>query len=450
MALTTGFLDLCKKLISIESTPTTGNGEVANYCASLCKAAGLEVTLQEISLKGLSQFNVLARPPQTKTAQEEIIFQTHLDTVEPGPLANWTKTDSNPFKATIDNDKIYGLGTADVKLDFLCKLEALKNFKDKTFKRPFVLVGSCAEEIGMHGAHHLMESHATKAKMAIIGEPSELKIVYANNGYMVMDFQIPFSPEEKQYLLSPHDTSRTQEKVFHGKAVHSSTPHLGENAILKLVSYIEKMPQGIAVLKAFGGSTVNTVPADASIEVDATKTFTESVGKKLLSLVKELQKLEREFLAFDNKSFNPPCPTLNVGTLDTTDEGLKISVSFRLTPDIEVKKAHEWVERIESHGKKNKYIAKASRISPPGMTSLSSELVSGALEIARNLSLPDQPITKAGGTESSIYTPFGIDCIVFGPGVSIGNSHTANEYNILSQLEKAQDFYAEAVKRFCI
>ena len=243
---------------------------------------------------------------------------------------------------------------------------------------------------------------------------------------------------------------RTQEKLFHGKAVHSSTPHLGENAILKLVAYIEKMPRGIAILSAKGGSSVNTVPADADIEFDGTKHFPNSAGEKFVSLIKELQKLEREFLRFENKLFSPAFPTLNPGLLKTTSEGLELSVSFRITPNIEMSQLDQWVTRLEIFCDKAEMIAKRSRLSPPAFTSLESELVKGALDISKSLGLSDKPITKASGTECSVYNQYGLDTIVLGPGLSIGNSHTANEYNFISHLEKAQLFYTEAVKRFCL
>ncbi len=444
------FIDLCKKIISIESTPSTGNAEVALFCATLFRNAGLDVTLQERTFRNQRNYNILARPPSSKSPKEEVLFQTHLDTVDPGPLGTWTKTDSNPFKATIEGDKIYGLGTADVKLDFLCKFFSLLRFKDQKFKKPFVLVGTYAEEVGMHGAQFLMESKAVSAKMAIVGEPSELQIVYANNGYMIVEFKILFSDEEKAHNTSNLDMVRTQEKMFHGKAVHSSTPHLGDNAILKLVNYVAKLPRGTAILKASGGSSVNTVPADAEIEIDGTKVFNNSVGEKLVELIKELQKLEREFLSFENKQFSPGFPTLNPGALETTEAGLKLTVSFRITPDIEPKQIGEWMARLEKFSAKHNIECARSRLSPPALTSLKSDLVIGALEISKSLNLSVKPITKASCTECSIYNQYGLDSIVLGPGMSIGNSHTANEYNFISHLEKAQLFYTEAVKRFCL
>jgi acetylornithine deacetylase/succinyl-diaminopimelate desuccinylase-like protein len=447
------FLDLCKKMIQIESTPSTGNEEVVLFCAELCRQGGMEVTLQEAELRGLKQFNLIARPkshPQKDTS-EEIIFQSHLDTVEPGPLTNWTKTDNNPFNMTREGEKVYGLGTADVKLDFLCKFTALKEFTATKQRRPFALVGTFGEEIGMHGAHHLMATKAVNAKMAIIGEPSELQIVYANNGYMILTFQIPFSEQELARRTSEiTNTSMTQEKMFRGKAAHSSTPHLGDNAILKLVTYLEKMPKGMAIIEATGGVSDNTVPAEAHVELDAGASLGESVGDKIVKLVRDLQRLESEFLNFDNKEFSPSYPTLNVAILKTTDKALDLRVSFRITPDVPMEQVEKWMTYCEERARDLGCICERSRLSPPAFTALNSELVKGALEIAAMQGLSTKPITKASGTESSVYCEHGLECIVFGPGVSVGNSHTANEYNLMPQLEKASAFYTEAVKRFCL
>jgi len=445
------FTDLCKKIIRIDSSPTEGNEAVALFCAELCKEVGLEVTLQEGQLSGKKQYNLLARP-KSSSKKREILFQTHLDTVEPGPMGNWTKTGLNPFEAHIEDGKIYGLGTADVKLDFLCKLRAVKEFAQTQMKSPFVLVGTFGEEVGMHGAQHLMTTKAIDASKAIIGEPSELQIVYANNGYLVVDFHVPFTQEEKNFLVRHNggDTIMSQEKIFHGKAAHSSTPHLGDNAIYKLISYLEKMPEGIAVLAARGGSAVNTVPADAHVEVDGSTTFNNSTGSRLIKVVKYLQKMERDFMSFNDEQFSPSHPTVNTGILNTTTEGVDLKVSFRITPQISEAEVEKWITQMKNFSTANKTEFKPERFSPSALTPLESDLVRGAIEIAKSLKLSVKPITKASGTECSVYRKYGIECIVFGPGVSIGNSHTANEYNILKQLDQATEFYAGAVKRFCI
>jgi succinyl-diaminopimelate desuccinylase len=296
-----------------------------------------------------------------------------------------------------------------------------------------------------------MDSKAVNARYAVIGEPSELQICYANNGYMAVDFHIPFTKDEMDFRKA-HDSSEstTQEKVFSGKAAHSSTPHLGDNAILKLVNYLERLPTGLAILNASGGSADNTVPAQAELEVDPSRTFVDGVGPRLVKLVREIQNLEREFLGFENQAFKPSHPTLNIGILETLPDSLRLLVSFRITPQISEAVMNGWVSRLVEFASKNAMLGSLFKLTPPAMTDLKSPLITSAITVAGELELPSQPITKAACNESSVYRAHGIDCMVFGSGVSYGNSHTANEFNFLSQLEKSTVFYHRLAQRLCL
>src|SRR6266849_518416 len=53
-----------------------------------------------------------------------LLLVTHLDTVDPGPPEFWTETGGNPFALTQKGHRLFGLGSADTKLDALCKLFA--------------------------------------------------------------------------------------------------------------------------------------------------------------------------------------------------------------------------------------------------------------------------------------------------------------------------------------
>jgi len=442
------FLELCKKMISINSTPSKGNEEVALFCADLCRQAGLDVTLLEAQNAGRKEYNLIARPPNS-SKKNEVIFQTHLDTVDPGSFEKWTKTNGNPFNAQISNGKIYGLGTADVKLDFLCKLRSLKEFSRQKMRNPFVLIGTFDEEVAMLGARLLMESKAVHSKIAFIGEPSELHVSYANNGGVVVEVDFPFSVEERNHLKNL-DPLKTSKEIFNGKAAHSSTPHLGENAIRKLMDHLSKIPSGSATIQARGGTATNVVPSYAEIEIDKEARIQSAVSNRLTKFLSELQKLEKEFSNFYCDEFTPPTPTLNLGILKTSATGVQILIGFRIIPTIEQSQIHKWVTNLESAAEKVDAHCRTLRQFAATITPITSPLIQGCLEIARTLKLPDKPIPKAGGAESNIYRPCGIECVVFGPGVSTGNSHTPNEYNILKHLDQASEFYTEAVKKFCV
>jgi succinyl-diaminopimelate desuccinylase len=181
------FMEEARKLISINSMTTNGNEELANFVAGLLTDRGLKTTLQPVthSLENVSkrQFNVIGimgDPLVDKKIRTGLLLNTHLDTVSPGLMENWTETGGNPFAATVKDGKIYGLGSADVKLDFLCKLHAVARFRERKLKMPVYLVGTCGEEMGMFGAKYLIKSMALNPKYVVVGEPSELKVVYAH------------------------------------------------------------------------------------------------------------------------------------------------------------------------------------------------------------------------------------------------------------------------------
>jgi succinyl-diaminopimelate desuccinylase len=181
------FLDEARKMIRINSVSVNGNEEVANFVAALMQDRGLKTQIQhvthsneDISKRQFNVIGIMGDPLSDRKIRKGLLLNTHLDTVSPGIFENWTETGGDPFAATLKEGRIYGLGSADVKLDFLCKLHALERFRERKLKQPVYLVGTCGEEIGMFGAKYLIKSQALNPRFVVVGEPSELKIVYAH------------------------------------------------------------------------------------------------------------------------------------------------------------------------------------------------------------------------------------------------------------------------------
>ena len=182
------FLEACRKIIGIDSSPSAGTLEVTKFVESLATSLGLHAELQTEAWNGVDQANVIVRPRALKNPADvpegEFVLQTHLDTPDPGPYALWKKTGANPFNASIyqspEGDRIYGLGSADVKLDFLCKLYAFaavsnavaaKSLSDSsnTWRVPPVLVGTYGEELGMPGAVKLIRKKKIRPSAMLVG-----------------------------------------------------------------------------------------------------------------------------------------------------------------------------------------------------------------------------------------------------------------------------------------
>ncbi|MEO0335843.1 MAG: M20/M25/M40 family metallo-hydrolase, partial [Pseudomonadota bacterium] len=306
------FLDCCRKVIGLESTPSHGNREVSEFLGSVARDFGFHVEFQQENLNGLEQINLLIRPSES-LPEDELLLQTHLDTVEPGNFGKWTKTQSNPFNATIYGDELYGLGVADTKLDFVCKLFAAKTFLSKGLKRPFVLVGTFGAQSGMAGAVKLIRRKQVNCKMALVGEPTNMGLVHAGQGLAVVEISIPFSQEEMDYRKE-HDlmeSSSTQSKMFAGKAAHSSRPQLGENAIVKMLDYLTQSPSGLAIMDLDGGVNFNSVPDTAVLEIDLVAGFREPIVPKISEVLKRAKEVESQFKAFSSEPLE--APTMNIG-----------------------------------------------------------------------------------------------------------------------------------------
>jgi acetylornithine deacetylase/succinyl-diaminopimelate desuccinylase-like protein len=444
------FLEACRKIISIDSSPHNGTAEVALFAAELCKQQGLFVDLQEGVLNGLRQINVIARPFEQRPG-DELMLQTHLDTVDPGSYGLWTETDKNPFNATIKAGKIYGLGVADVKLDFICKLFALKNISNEKLKSPYVLVGTYGEETGMWGAKNLLLEKKVSAKRALLGEPSEMKIIYASNGLAVINIKIPFSIEERNHRQDHQSGEGTSShsKIFRGKAAHSSTPALGENAISKLVQYLDQLPEGLAILTVDGGISHNTVPDQAMLEVELGRSFKESVARKFIRIFREMENISTEFMKFPSPDFDPNCPTMNIGLVRTNEDGVEMTASIRITPSVTREVMTGWLNRLQKFCASLNCEARLADYKSPSLTSLQSPLVKSCFEQIKDLGRMPMVATKSASNESSIYSLRGIECVVLGPGRSIGNSHCPNEQNTIEELEFAIRFYQGIVERLC-
>ncbi|MGZ3742954.1 MAG: M20 family metallopeptidase [Pseudobdellovibrionaceae bacterium] len=446
------FIEACRKFISIDSTPAHGNKEIAEHAANICRQRDLHVELQQDFMGDVAQVNLIARP-QAEKPSWEFLLQTHLDTVDPGPFPLWTQLECNPFNATIMDGKIYGLGTADVKLDFLCKLEALSSFgPNKSWKLPPVLVGTYGEEMGMQGALRLIRKNKISAKMALIGEPSDLKLIGAGKGFASVEIRIPFSAEEIEYRQEHNllESTSTQSKLFIGKAAHSSTPHLGESAVIKMLQYLQQLPDSVTVMEIDGGVNYNSVPSHALLEIDIVSNSTKPIVTKLMNIYEAIKVLEKEFSNYSDADFYPSEPTLNIGLIRTYSDHVLIAGSCRIPPIIANSVYESWMEQIRKVCMDNGSQFRITDYKKPYRTNETSALVKGCCEELRKMGLPANLTTQASTNEASIFSRTGIECLCFGPGKREGNVHTPSEHVVVEDLYKAVDFYKRVLERFCL
>ena len=109
-----------------------------------------------------------------------------------------------------------------MKGSIACMLAAIDRLRGQVFREPIYITCTADEEVGFHGARHVVEHSKYYREMvagqsrAIIGEPTELNVVHAHKG--IFGFRA----------------------IAHGRAAHSSTRE-GTNANVAMILFLAEM-----------------------------------------------------------------------------------------------------------------------------------------------------------------------------------------------------------------
>ncbi|AZZ38077.1 succinyl-diaminopimelate desuccinylase [Bdellovibrio sp. qaytius] len=447
------FIGACRKLIAIDSSPQISTVELVDYLALIAYQFGFDVEIQQAMQNGIAQSNIIVRLQPFQAGQNEFLLQAHLDTVDPGNFALWKKNNFNPFDAVIEDGRIYGLGSAEVKLDFLCKLVAMAQFKDKKLNtlQP-VLVGTFGEETGMQGALKLIRKNKINAKYALIGDASDLKIINAAKGYATVQMRIPFASDEVEYKrdISVSESMSTQSKVFSGKSAHSSTPHLGESAAVKLFEYLAKMPDNVVIVDMDAGTRVNMIPNQAMVELDIATSIKDPAIRKINFLYAAMNEVQTEMKSVVDKAFTPEHSTISIGIIRTLEDHILIGGSCRILPNVKQEVYEKWMKMISTACEKVGAEFHLQDYKRPFRTDEKSVLIKGALAELEKLGQTSPCTSLASTNEASLFSRIGIECICVGPGKREDNVHTPNEHVEIKHLELMTSFYQRMIERFCL
>jgi acetylornithine deacetylase len=184
-----------------------------------------------------------------------VVLSGHTDVV-PVEGQDWT---SDPFKVTERDGRLFGRGTADMKGFAACILSTLGRADLTRLRQPLHVALSYDEEVGCLGVDRMLEdamAAGARPTYAIIGEPTEMRIIRAHKSINVFKTQII------------------------GKAAHSSQPHRGAGAIFaagRIIDYLYQLGEErraaatengfeppwttVQVGQIQGGTAVNILPA---------------------------------------------------------------------------------------------------------------------------------------------------------------------------------------------
>ncbi|MBN9658586.1 MAG: M20 family metallopeptidase [Acidobacteria bacterium] len=349
-------------------------GRIQAWIQDFFASAGIPAELVEVFPE---RPNLLATL-QGRDRSRRLLLEAHVDT------AGVENMVSPPFEPSMLQGRIYGRGACDTKGGLAAMMHALVELHVEGFvpSCDVVLAATMDEEATYRGAAHLCE-HFT-ADAAIVAEPTELRLVVASKGCLRWRVAIG------------------------GRAAHSSTPHLGINAISRMARLIVVMEEGDTSLRTLrhplvgeptlnvglirGGAQVNIVPEQCQVEIDRRLVPGEAPPE-----------IQRQY------------------------EQLSETLRERF-PDMQITHTtllEDW----------------------PMETSPDSHIVRTAQEALGRLNLPSEPAGVPFGSDASKFTRAGIPSIVMGPG-SIDQAHTAAEYVAMEQVLQAVNVYKEIIRGF--
>lgn len=343
---------------------------------------GLPFERQQLAPK---RTNIMARLDGT---DEVLVFEAHQDTVPVDGMV------IPPWEPTIRDGRIYGRGSCDIKGGMAAMLAAISRLADERPANMPTIIMACSvnEEHGFDGATAMARQWASgegqlvprKPDAVIVAEPTLLNVVVAHRG--VVRWHVHTG----------------------GRACHSSTPHLGDNAIYhmaRVVSHLEQYANDVvatlgehrllgnptlSVGVISGGISVNTVPDACVIEID------------------------RRVLPGED----PLAARQHVIDYLTSKLGDTVPIT------------HE-----------------AAYIASGGLSDDSNaHLANRVRQAATDLDAPGELIGVPYGTDAPAYDAIDCPTVVFGPG-SIEQAHTKDEWLAIDQLEKAADIYFQIGKR---
>lgn len=126
--------------------------------------------------------NVWIIDPNYDTARPTLLLNAHLDTVK--PVDSWTKS---PFAPTIEDGKLFGLGSNDCGGGLVSLLQVFRILTAKKQDYNIIYLASAEEEVsGKNGIEHVLPL-LPKIDTAIVGEPTSMQPAIAEKGLMVID-----------------------------------------------------------------------------------------------------------------------------------------------------------------------------------------------------------------------------------------------------------------------
>jgi acetylornithine deacetylase len=373
-ALVLAARDILASLIAFDTTSRNSNLQLISWVEDYLDQHGVAST--RVVNADASKANLYASVGPA--VEGGIILSGHSDVV-PVDGQDWQST---PWTVTEREGLLHGRGTCDMKGFIALALAAVPLFKKGA--KPVHLALSYDEEVGCLGAPAMIEEMAAKLPkpaLAIIGEPTMMKVFTGHKGITVHEVEVL------------------------GHEAHSSLPHLGLSANMVAVELMHDLADLARTLWEQGDPDSPFIPPHATL----------TIGKMAGGTAANILARRAQFV------FDLRCPP------DVDPEAVLAPFKAKIAAlDSEMK------QTFAGSGVTITRMSNAPPMTPAG----SQE----AEDFVRRLTGDNGPSGVVSyAAEAGQFQQAGFATVICGPG-SIEQAHQPNEYLAVEQFERGADF----------
>ena len=241
----TDVVELTRELISFPSVSLSSNVAAARHAARVLRACKFEV--EEVPYTDENGVEKLSLAARLGKGRGGLSLMSHIDVVPAAIEDGWS---GNPFEGRLQDGKIYGRGSCDMKGPLAATLCAASRFKAADLQAPLYVMITADEERHAMGARLLVDKSRlfkeARSGYGLICEPTRLRVVYAHKG-----------------SLSMCVTSK-------GRPAHTSTTK-GVNANIKMIPFLNdmlKIRNQVLTSNRFRNNDFNPPYSDLNITVN--------------------------------------------------------------------------------------------------------------------------------------------------------------------------------------
>jgi succinyl-diaminopimelate desuccinylase len=377
----TSFTELLQRLVRIETENPPGNeGPCTAFIHDWFERRDIDATVVEKPDPDRPQ--VAAR---VGDGDPTVVLNGHLDVVPAGDSEGW---EYDPYGGTVEDDRLYGRGSTDMKAGIALSMLTLARFRDPlrsgTLDGSLVFHGAMGEETADPGTRVLLEE-GFDGDYGVVLEPTEFKVATSEKGLAWYEIDVE------------------------GEPTHASRPDQGSNAIV----------DGRRVVEALEAYDREVRERTDDLVGQAYATVTQFVagadGNKGVLPDRATVSLDRRFL-----------PGESAEDLDAELDAVLSDVAAETGAEISWRRTTTYESAavpVDCH------LAEVFREH--------SDAVAGA---------PTEPWgTKASSDVRNLINDAGMEAIVWGPG-SNDQAHTRDEYVELHWGETGLDILDRAVR----